>query len=530
MIGDSITNKHMLQDITDNCLQHVGDTCSKMTEQVQKIVADTISNPQVTEPIASTASSGSSSSNNIGLAIAFMGILVFAAHLFAQIFSKKKVPDVLLLMIIGLIFGPILHIIHQDLLGAFGSVFTTVTLVIILFESGTNLSFNALLGSLRGTARLTIINFFVTMLAIGFMGWLCFQINPMISFMAGAILGGTSSAVVIPMVEKINMAEKNKTTLILESAFSDVLCIVFALALMESITLGKVAFGDIFGQIFSSFILATLIGLVGAIFWSCILDKVRTFQNSILTTPAFVFIIYGINEFFGYSGAIAALAFGIGMANIDSIYNTLLNRFIKTTPTKLEQTEKVLFKEVVFLLKTFFFVYIGISIEFSSILPILIGLATTIIIFLLRIPIVKMSIPKANDDSLPNDRIVMASMTPKGLAAAVLATIPMQAGVPGGEVIKNVVFSVILFSIIITSVLIPIIERQCKKQEQGNSNTWLLNFYNKLLDFNIYTWLKNLKKKRETENIESTEIKNTENTEEKMLDTEKKENNEHKND
>lgn len=527
MIGDSISSNHMLQDITNSCLQQAGDTCSKIVEQVEKVVADTIANPQLIEPITSSGSA-SSSSNNMGLTIAFMGVLVFAAHLFAQIFSKKKVPDVLLLMIIGLIFGPILHKMNHDDLGAVGSVFTTVTLVIILFESGTNLSFNALLGSLRSTARLTVINFFVTMLAIGFMGWLCFQVNPMISFMAGAILGGTSSAVVIPMVEKINMNDNNKTTLILESAFSDVLCIVFALALMESVTLGKVAFGEIFGQIFSSFILATLIGLVGAIFWSFILDKVRTFQNSILTTPAFVFIIYGINEFFGYSGAIAALAFGIGLANIESIHSSILSRFLNLTPAKLEQTEKVLFKEVVFLLKTFFFVYIGISIEFTSIQPILIGFATTIIIFLLRIPIVKLSIPKVSDESHHNDRIIMASMTPKGLAAAVLATIPMQAGVPGGEDIKNIVFSVILFSIIITSVLIPIIERQCKKQEQGNTNTWLLNFYNGLLDFNIITWLKETKQRRaaramaKAENAEVSEKEKDEDIQENLSDTEKK--------
>ena len=45
-------------------------------------------------------------------------------------------------------------------------------------------------------------------------------------------------------------------------------------------------------------------------------------------------------------------------------------------------------------------------------------------------------------------------MIPKGLAAAVLATLPEQAGVPGGEAIKYITYSVVLISILITSILI----------------------------------------------------------------------------
>ena len=54
----------------------------------------------------------------------------------------------------------------------------------------------------------------------------------------------------------------------------------------------------------------------------------------------------------------------------------------------------------------------------------------------------------------------MAGMVPKGLAAAVLATMPAQAGVPGGEIIQSIVFAVILFSIVFTSIMVPILERE----------------------------------------------------------------------
>lgn len=395
---------------------------------------------------------------NQNLAIVFIGLLIFAAHLFTEIFSRKRIPDVLLLMIIGLIIGPVLHWVSPEMMGSVGNIFTTITLVILLFESGTQLNFETLVNSIKGTMKLTTVNFFLTMIVVAVFGMLLAKLDIWTSLMLGAILGGTSSAVIIPMVGQLKIGQKSQTILILESAFSDVLCIVFALALLEVVESGSVHLGTVFGHVLYSFIIATFIGIVSAILWSYVLDKVRHVKNSILTTPAFVFIVYGISEWLGASGAIASLAFGIAMANIDKMYTRVLKKMLKTEPTKLNDTEKQLFSEVVFLLKTFFFVYIGISIQINQIWPILIGLIITVVLFALRIPVVKISIWK-KDDIEPFDKAFMAGMVPKGLAAAVLATIPAQAGIPGGEIIQSIVFGVILFSIVFTSIMVPILDR-----------------------------------------------------------------------
>ena len=411
--------------------------------------------------------------SNLGLTIAILGLLIFAAHLFTEIFSRKRIPDVLLLMAIGLVIGPLFGWVKPTDLGSVASVFTTVTLVIILFESGTQLNFNTLLNSIRGTMKLTLINFFVTMIVVALLG-LIVKFNFLTSLMLGAILGGTSSAVVIPMVKQLKISEKGGTILILESAFSDVLCIVFAWAFMQAIQSGSMNVGRVIGEILSSFILATVIGVISAILWSYVLDRVRHIKNSILTTPAFVFIVYGINEWLGFSGAIAALAFGIGMANIDSIYNSglIVKKLFKEQPTKLNETEKQLFSEVVFLLKTFFFIYIGISIKLDQWLPLVIGLAITLVLFALRIPIVKLSVNREKESILVEDKMFMSGIVPKGLAAAVLATIPLQRGIAGGEMIQNIVFGVILFSIVFTSIMVPVLDK----------NNALSRFYRKRFD------------------------------------------------
>ena len=396
------------------------------------------------------------------LLILTLGTLVFAAHWFAEIFSKKRIPDVLMLMFIGIIIGPLLKWVDADKLSSIGNVFGQLTLVTLLFESGTELSFRTLADSIKNTITLTIVNFFVTFVAIGTLGWLVLGMNPGISFMLGAALGGSSSAVAIPLVKQISIGEKSKTILILESAFSAILCIVVALAIFESYKYGEFRIGIIFGQVFSSFLLASLIGLLGSIFWSLVLDKVRTINNSIFTTPAFVFIIYGINELLGYSGIISALAFGIGLANMDLIYNRWLLKFTKRRPTLLNPMEKTLFSELVFLMKTFFFVYVGISIKFDSFISLLIGLAISIILIILRIPIVRISLPSGIHNINNKDRAFLSMMIPRGLAAAVLATMISQSGLTGSERVSNIVFSVIFFTIIFTSVLVPFLEKSEK--------------------------------------------------------------------
>ena len=50
-------------------------------------------------------------------------------------------------------------------------------------------------------------------------------------------------------------------------------------------------------------------------------------------------------------------------------------------------------------------------------------------------------------------------MIPKGLAAVVLASIPAQQGVTGGELIKNITYGVVLLSIVLTALLILLIDK-----------------------------------------------------------------------
>ncbi|MGE0076320.1 MAG: cation:proton antiporter [Bacteroidales bacterium] len=407
---------------------------------------------------------------NSAFTILVVGGIVFLSHWFHGIFEKKGIPDVLLLMLVGLLFGPILGVIHADDFGIAGPMFTSITLVVILFEGGLGLNLNELKSSIRGSTSLTLINFFATFIIVGVISYFLLGLDLLVALTLGAILGGTSSAVVIPMVRLLKIREESRTILVLESAVSDVLCIVFALALIEATKSGNLQVGLIVGKILSSFTFAAIIGIAGAIVWSILLNRIRTIQNSIFTTPAFVFVVYGVAEILGYSGAISALLFGITLVNIKQFNFSFLKKYVSSEPIALNDTERVFFSEIVFLLKTFFFVYIGLSIRLDSFTALLFGLVLAIAMFVLRIPVVRFSIKS----QLPIfDKTVMAAMVPKGLAAAVLAGIPMQQGIVGGELVRNVTYAVVLISIVFTSVLIPLFSYN---ERFGAVYGWLLRF------------------------------------------------------
>jgi NhaP-type Na+/H+ or K+/H+ antiporter len=121
------------------------------------------------------------------------------------LFEKTRVLDVLLLVLIGLLIGPITGVVDRDNLGEVGNVFAIITLVIILFESGLGLTLSSLRQSMGQGVRLTVINFVATLGVVLLICRLVYDMSVLEALILGSIVGGTSSAVVIPMVSKLRV-------------------------------------------------------------------------------------------------------------------------------------------------------------------------------------------------------------------------------------------------------------------------------------------------------------------------------------
>jgi NhaP-type Na+/H+ or K+/H+ antiporter len=398
------------------------------------------------------------------IAVITLGLLVFVAHGLESVFARTKIPDVLILLFIGLFLGPLTGLVVPEHMGNVAPVFTTLTLVIILFEGGLGLNLKVLGRSLVGATGLTIWSFVATLAIVAPIAHFAINLTWLQSLILAATLGGTSSAVVIPVVKHLALGEKARTILTLESALSDVLVIVVSLALLGAMEGGDILIGRIFGGMVASFFAAGVLGCLAGLFWSIALHWLHGLKKSIFTTPAFVLVVYGVVESMGFSGAIAALLMGIVLGNI----RALPVSFLKKRKDMLEnptETEVAVFEEVAFLLKTLFFVYIGISIQLSSTTLIYAGLGIAAALFVLRVPVVHASlIPKASFSRF--EAAISGAMNPKGLAAAVAASVPLhremlhgKEGQFAGKEIQLTVFAVVLFTIIVTSVLVFLIER-----------------------------------------------------------------------
>ena len=381
-----------------------------------------------------------------------LGALVFAAYVFRIVFQRTRVPDVLLLICVGLLLGPVTHLVAEDSLGRVGAVLSEVALVTLLFEGGTTLDLGVLARALRPTLRLTLVTFVLTALLTAAVGWSLLGLSPLAALMLGCAVGGSSSVVVIPLARGLGLGEKCATVLILESALTDVLCIVTVFALIDAAAQGGAAPLRVVGQIASSMLFAALLGALGGVAWMRVLPLVRRLPDTIFATVAFVFIVYGITQLLGYSGGIAALSFGVTLTNHERFewIERLVRRGGAGGLATLLDVEQKFFGEIVFLLKTLFFLYLGLSIRFADARVLAAAFIVVASVYLARVVI---TARVADRDISVRDAALTSIMVPKGLAAAVLATVPLHAGVAGGEAIRDVTYAVVFFSIVLTSLL-----------------------------------------------------------------------------
>jgi len=388
------------------------------------------------------------------IVIIFIGILVLLSHAFVAISARTRIPDVIFLISIGIVIGPLLHLISPQDFGQVGRIFTMVVLVLILFEGGIELKIHDLISSFREIMVLTIVGYLLGALFIWLaVTWLA-DFDPVETLFLAVVLAGPAPSVVIPLIRNLDLSRFSRATLTTESALGETLSILVALAVLDWLKLQNVQYGRMVGMLLSSFVLAVGIGMAGGFFWSLILNKVRQLHNAMFMTPAFVFVIYGICELIGYSGPVAALAFGITIGNISLLNASVLSERFQLNPIHLNETEKTFLGEIAFLAKTFFFVYLGLSLELASFDSARLAVWLTITLLVARIISVRFSIRPHLISS--GDAGVFASLIPKGLAAAVLATLYIQITSGSGEAIKNIIYGVIIISIMVSSLLISL--------------------------------------------------------------------------
>jgi cell volume regulation protein A len=388
---------------------------------------------------------------DVALIIAVVGIIIFLAHLFTGLFNRIMVPDVIFLIVLGICLGPILGILPPSLFAEIGPIFATITLIIILLECGFTLKLSTLRTAVPGAMALAFVIFPLTMASVtGLALWLT-DLELIPALILGAIIGSTSEAIVIPLVKQLKIREESQVLLSVESTVTAVLSIIFALTLIDTYQLGQFQLLDVAGSLIASFLVAIGLGVAGAFIWSLFLNRIRHIKNTMFTTAACVFVIFGLVELLGFNGPIAALAFGITLGNLKPMPFPFFKKGLRLESGGLTDVEKAFFGEIAFLLKTFFFIYLGISLEMISNELMILAAVFTVIVFILRLVAVRLTV---GGTAPAKDAAFIGVMAPRGLTAVVLAAIVFQQEVIGSELIKNLTYGIVLFSVVLTSLLV----------------------------------------------------------------------------
>ncbi len=386
-----------------------------------------------------------------------LGLLFFLGHGLTWLFSRTKIPDLLILILIGYIIGPATGFLNIEDLGKVGGIVSTIALIVILYEGGLNLSASQLAQSALPAIGISLLGF-ILIVGITFGLTISFQ-NWEVATLLALGLGSTSSAIVIPMVKFLSIQDKTKTILSLESAFTDVLTIVLFLVMVDSIASGTFSARTIFIGL-GPLTLASIVAGIGlGLLWSFLKKKFNDLTSMPFSGEAFALMCYGAMESAGMNGAMVVLALGFTLGNLDLLPDWG-KKFISKVPVSYRDLS--LLKEISFLLKTFFFLYLGLLISFNEIQPIVYAFAIVILIFITRYVCVRVLFSSKTFNRL--DAMAAVAMGPRGLACAVLATIPIERGIEGGEFIQSVLFAVIPLSILFTAVFTFLCENPSIRQ------------------------------------------------------------------
>ena len=405
------------------------------------------------------------------IVIISLSVLFFLGHGLSWFFTKTKIPDLLILICIGFVLGPVVTGLIQptEHLGQAGAVLSTVTLIIILYEGGIHLSFKDLMESSLSALLLSLLSFFTISIITAIV--LLPVLPPLLAILVGVGIGSTSSAIVIPMVKYLSVSDQTKTVLSLESAFTDVLTIVIFLGLLEYITsqAGGGGGGQFLISLSSTPIMSICIGVLSGFIWSFFRKNTNVSQLP-FAGEAVALFTYGILEFLTFNGAIGVLALGFTLANINLLPATLRGSL---DDKPISESETALLGAVTFLLRTFFFIYLGLLIQVESVSSILWAGILTLLIFMTRYISIRFVFRSETFSKL--DAVTATAMGPRGLACAVLATLPVQRNLDQGEMIQNLIFAIIPLSILMTSLFVSFSEKE-----------WFKNRINFLFKYKTY--------------------------------------------
>ena len=346
-------------------------------------------------------------------------LLIIFSYLFDAFSRKTKFPSVILLMATGIIFRFFISFSGYDdfaFLDNLIPVLGTVGLILIVLEGAIELEINRkkmplILKGFLAALVILIANIF----ALQWVFENIFGIQNTIAVLFAIPLSIISSAVAIPSAA--SLIDKEREFIIYESTFSDILGIMifnYAIRQFESdqVLVGAEPLISLVLQILGVIMISLLITYVLFRLMQQIDHNVKFFL-----ILALLILVYAFGKLLHLPALVTIFIFGIFMSNVKSLLPRFLRNYLDLDSTRKEIQEfHILTAESTFLVRTFFFLFFGFSIQlsnFKSIIPFFYGLIIFLIMFLIRYMYITFTSLKIKPSPL-------VYMSPRGLISILL--------------------------------------------------------------------------------------------------------------
>jgi cell volume regulation protein A len=377
-----------------------------------------------------------------------LSLLLVAALIARFAASVIRVPEILVLLAMGAVFGPhALDVIDVpiDSLGA--QLLFTLGVSLILFYGGLNLSVAVLQRVWVGLGLLVLPGVVVTALVTGLVAHLVFDLSLTASLLLGAVLAPTDPAILIPLFIRSRVRPKVAQTIVAESAFNDPTGAALALALAGVVLSGDASVAEPVGEFAVDLGISTVIGVIAGVGLAAVISSRRAGvwrESSALAVLTVVTISYFSLDSAGGSGYLGAFLAGLIVGNMEQLGLAM--------HTVHEREMRVFSAGSADLVTLFVFVVLGANIPFDDLgehlLP---AIAVLGALLLLARPLVVIASTLADRQArwTPQEILFLCWTRETGVVPAALVGVLAGLGVPDIEIYASVVALAVVVTLLV---------------------------------------------------------------------------------
>ncbi|MDB4415082.1 cation:proton antiporter [bacterium] len=386
--------------------------------------------------------------SNLSTEMILIGVsaIIIISFFFGELSRKTNVPSVLMLIIFGVICQSIVKI-EQETLRPILGLLGTVGLIMIVLEAALELELKrekyipiakamaiALIGLLASAYVAAEILFYF------------YEGDGMTiekAWIYATPLSILSSAIIIPSVSGLNSVKKEFH--IYESTFSDILGIIVFYYLTGQLGNEDDHGGGLVGY-GGNVLLTIVVSFIASYLIILIFQSIKS-HTKLFLLIAVLLLLYGVGKEMHLSALIVILIFGLIIANMKLFFKGILGRWLHLEKAnQIYEGLHVITMETAFVVRTFFFVIFGLSINLLSLNSLNVAIISGLIIgsiYIIRYLTLR---PSIGEDINPQLYIA-----PRGLI-----TILLFYKIPEAAKVEAFNSGILLFIIIGTSLIMTV--------------------------------------------------------------------------